>query len=168
MAGRSLVYVDIGIPDAKGFWHSVVTPNMEEFRLLPSTRAGIALAWSLWHIHEWIWYDSHPNENTRNSKRYAAFFDEIIAACPELQWLKDLTNASKHRALAPRAASDVSIDKQAEALGRWGAGGFGVNAPMAIGSGQPQLRLYLRDGSAHWLGDVVERAFSYWKVGHFS
>jgi hypothetical protein len=92
MPPRSLVHVEIGIPDANGFWRLVVAPNMEEFRSRPSTHVGIALAWSLWHIHEWIWYDSHPDEDTRGSTNYKAFCAKITDACPELRWLEDLTN----------------------------------------------------------------------------
>ena len=162
---NALVYIDVGISDAKDYWNNVVIPWTEEFQTHPSTHTGMALASSLWHIHEWIWYDKHPNVNTRASEDYRAFRKRIAAECPELTWLEDLTNTGKPRALAHPGSAMV---KQSEVAGRGGAGGYGVKAQMAYGSGKPQLCLHFQDGSVHWLGDVCKRAFEYWKEHDFS
>ena len=127
----------------------------------------MAAASSLWHIHEWFWYDKNPKTNSKGSKDYKKFRREIVRECPELEWLQDLTNIGKHRALTRSPSSYVSIIKQSGLMGRGGTGGYGVNAPMAYGSGQSQLLLYLQDGSAHWLADVCKGAFEYWKNSHF-
>jgi hypothetical protein len=167
MTKGSLIYVDIGIVSGKDYWDKLVVPSVEEFQTHRSVHTGMAAASSLWHVHEWIWYDQHPDINSWGSKDYKAFCAKIVRDCPELEWLQDLTNIGKHRGLTRPISSDVSIVKQSRMMGRGGAGGYGVNAPMVVGSGQPQFCLYLRDGSFHWLEDVCKRAFDYWKKEHF-
>jgi hypothetical protein len=162
-----LVCIDIGISDAKDYWNKIVIPALDEFQRRPSAQTGMASASSLWHIHEWVWYDKHPKVNTWGSKAYKAFCAKIFTECPELNWLHDVTNIGKHRALTRPSPLDVSVAKQSEIVGRDGAGGYGENAHMAYGSGKPQLRLYLQDGSAPWLEEVCKRAFDWWGTHHF-
>lgn len=163
MTNQSLVKVDIGISDARSFWKLVVIPTMEEFRTRPSIHIAIALVSSLWHLHEWRWYDQHPEEDIGKSNKAEAYRDKLIEECPALGWLKDLTNISKHRALS---RGKLKVKRQLEISGRHGAGGYGLNVPMVVGSGKRELRVYLGDGSAPWLDDVVEQAFAYWS-DHF-
>jgi len=74
-----LVCIDIGISDAKDYWNKIVIPALDEFQRRPSAQTGMASASSLWHIHEWVWYDKHPKVNTWGSKAYKAFPD--YASC---------------------------------------------------------------------------------------
>jgi hypothetical protein len=167
MTKRALVHIEIGISDAKDYWSKIVIPAWNEFQKHPSAQTGMASASSLWHIHEWVWYDKYPEVNTWHSDDYKDFCAKIITECPELDWLHVVTNIGKHRALTLPTSSDFSVTKQSEARGRGGAGGYGVAAPMAYGSGKPQLRLHLRGGSAPWLEEVCERAVSWWKARYF-
>ena len=126
MARDKLIFVDVGISDAREWWNRIVVPSVESFQEKPSIQTGMASASSLWHTHEWIWYDQHPNENTWKSQAYKDFCTRIMTDCPELDWLHDLTNIGKHRGLTRSAPSDVSVVKQDEIVGRGGAGGYGV------------------------------------------
>jgi hypothetical protein len=51
-----------------------------------------------WHVHEWLWHD--PSKSTKTTyKTIIAFRAHILRTCPELAWLRDVTNGSKHCAL---------------------------------------------------------------------
>src|ERR1700730_6553646 len=128
-----LVYIDIGLSDAKDYWNKIVIPASDEFQRHPSARTGMASESSIWHIHEWVWYDKHPHVKTWGSKAYQAFCAKITTECPELNWLHDVTNIGKHRALIRQSRLDASVANQSEIVGRDGAGGYGVNAQMAYG-----------------------------------
>jgi hypothetical protein len=168
---KTVAYLDRGVSDARAFWHSVVLPDVEDFKSRPSeVRLALHVAWSLWHLHDWLWHDKYPGMDTRHNQNYEKFKEELIAQCHELRWLRDLADAAKHRGLG----RDVQVGQVEEKLGRGGAGGFdvcgggyGVGA-FAFGSGQPQRAITLKaDGTVHWLEDVIDKAVEFWRSHHF-
>jgi alkylation response protein AidB-like acyl-CoA dehydrogenase len=163
---KTVAYLLRGIPDARAFWDLVVLPDVEDFKSRPSeVRLWLHVAWSLWHLHDWLWHDKYPEMDTRDNQNYEKFKEELIAQCPELRWLRDLADAAKHRGLG---RDDVQVRQVAEKLGRGGAGGFDVVGPFAFGSGQPQRAITLRTGGTeHWLEDVIDKAVEFWRSHHF-
>jgi len=160
---RQLVYVDLGIPDAKAFWTTVALPSVQAFRTGATTLTSLMAAWSLWHMNEWLWYDTHPGETARVSQAYKDFTAGHTSACPDLLLLRDVAEASKHRALSRKG---IAVDKVTPTLGRHGRGGYNVvDAVPVIGSGIPQHLLYCKDGTAFWIADVIERSAAYWQNG---
>jgi hypothetical protein len=59
-------------------------------------------------VHEWIWHEQHPGEDTRHNDKYQKFQSEIVGHCPELAWVRDVADASKHCGLARQAAKGMS------------------------------------------------------------
>jgi hypothetical protein len=168
---KTVIYLDKGISDAHAFWSSVVLPDVEDFKSTPSeVRLGLHVAWSLWHLHDWLWHDHKPGVDTLHSPNYEKFKEELCGKCTELHWLRDLADAAKHRGLGRK---DIGVKPIAEKLGRGGAGGLNVCGGLgvggiALGSGQPQRAITLVvDGTVHWLEDVVDGAVVFWKSNHF-
>jgi hypothetical protein len=71
---KTVAYLDKGIPDARVFWSLVVLPDVEDFKSRPSeVRLGLHAAWSLWHLHDWLWHDENRGVNTLRNPEYEKF-----------------------------------------------------------------------------------------------
>jgi hypothetical protein len=156
-------YVEFGLPDAKSFFERIALPNVQAFEREGTIQSGLNAAWALWHLHDWRWHDLHPNTTQKPAPAFRQF---LFQACPELEWLEVITNAAKHRGLnQPRA---VEVKSVPECVGRGGVGGYGCDSggygrgALAYGSGAPQLRVFLDNGSARWLGEIIQSAKHYW------
>lgn len=123
---RKIKYVDFGIPDARTFFNLVVLPNVQQFEAAPSVQTALNAAWALWHMCEWYWHDLHPDE------RLADFRQRVCGICPELQQLRDITDAAKHREVSrdSHAVKNVSTVTGRGGAGGWNTpgGGYGVTA----------------------------------------
>ncbi len=150
-----LLCVDLSIPNAKAFWSIVVSPSVEAFRANATTYTALMAAWSLWHMLEWHWYDSHPDEDYRTSPAHKAFDAIHTADCPDLRLLRDVAEASQHRVLGRKS---VTVERLTPSRGH------GVNAVVAYGSGVLPFYLYCDDGTSHWIGDVIDRATTFWET----
>lgn len=61
-------YIDLdGIDDPKTFWDQVVRPDLEDFRGHPTARRAFHVAWGLWSLTDWIWFERHRAENNRGA-----------------------------------------------------------------------------------------------------
>src|ERR1700758_2828183 len=66
---KTVVDVDFGFTSAKQFWEEVVIPAFEAFKTAPNHANAIVASILAWQIHEWIWYEQHPGENTKNNRK---------------------------------------------------------------------------------------------------
>ena len=97
--------VKIGIGSAYDFFFEVARPNIDRFLSDPSPVTAINVAWPLWHLHDWYYWESHPSGNDQGRK---AFARELIKnECPELGWFRDIADAAKHLKLN---RGSVSVD----------------------------------------------------------
>lgn len=165
MGANQVTYIDLNVASASMFWTTIVIPNVETFKLEPSSaRHGLNAAWSLWHLHEWIWHDCNQGQQI-GSPAGRAFRSLICQECPELAWLRDLSDATKHRGLQRRS---VKVSSIGPAIGKGGAGGWDIPTggwnvgTFAYGAGQPELRFVLRDGTVQWLANAVNAVEAYW------
>jgi len=98
LSGKVL-YVDFGFTSAREYWMEVAEPAYQRF-VNDETRANVLMAcFALWPLQEWLWHEQHPGQDTENNKDFAAFRQQLFAACPELPWLRDAAEAGKHRGL---------------------------------------------------------------------
>jgi hypothetical protein len=138
VAVKTVAYLDRDIPDARTFWSSVVLPDVEDFKSEPSeVRLGLHVAWSLWHLHDWLWHDENPGVDTKGNKEYEKFKEALIGECAELGWLRDLADAAKHRGLG---RGSVRVEQIAEKLGRGGVGGLNACGGYGVGGIAPSAQ----------------------------
>ena len=99
---KGLRYVDFGFESAKEFWFDVVLPAHERFRSVPSRANAMDAATHLWHFHEWLWHDNLHGRDKRRDDDYKAFCSKLEEECPQIFWVRDIADASKHRGLSSR------------------------------------------------------------------
>jgi hypothetical protein len=148
--GKTVRYIDFGFTSAREFWGEVVLPAYESFKANPSRGNAIIASLLAWHIQDWIWHEKHPGGETRNSKDYQPFQEKLFLDCPELQWIRDVADAGKHRGLG-RQKPKVEVR---EVKGTWPR-----NATP--------LTMTLDDGTQHDFADVLERVIEFWRAKYF-
>jgi len=121
-----------GIENARDYWRLITRPDVEDWRISPSPRTAAHVIQSLWGLTEWIAHETgQPKESLR-------------AACPDLKYIYDIANSTKHRLLdRPRksAATAMRLPHSGH-LGYSVAGGYGCPAggyggqPVVIDGGQ--------------------------------
>jgi hypothetical protein len=147
--GKTVQYVDFGFTSAREYWDEVALPAYEFFRANPGRGNAIIASFPAWHIHDWIWHEKHPGEDTSHNKDYIRFKDKLLDDCPELSWICDVANAGKHRGLGR------STPKVREVKSNW---------PLNT----TPLTIVLNDGTEDDFGDVLCRIIEYWRTEYFS
>ena len=154
-------YIDFGITSARDFWGEIAAPAYERFKGNYGRAAAIEASLSMWHVHEWIWHEGHPGEDTRRNQDYLSFRDSLIDQCPQLAWVRDIAEAAKHRGLG-RAPDVQQMRDQAGKI--YTIGGkimtFGGKV-YTFGSG---LKIVLTDESVHDVRNVLETVFAFWEA----
>jgi hypothetical protein len=143
--GRTLQFVDFGFSSARQYWEDVVLRYYTEFMDNPAPATAMTSAHYAWTIHEWLWHDQHSGQNTRGNTGYEAFQKKILNDCPELGWVRDIDDASKHRGLS---RASVQVNK--------------------IPRNSTPLRIGLNDGTEYDLADVLSIVIKYWSTTYFS
>ncbi|MDP3299278.1 MAG: hypothetical protein Q8M38_04150, partial [Phenylobacterium sp.] len=95
MSNRTVKYVDIGLPSPLDYWNQQVLPNVVDYRTTGEQRFAMQAARDLWHIAEWVWHSQNPGVDTHDPS-FGAWRNAQIQACPELAYLRDIADASKH------------------------------------------------------------------------
>ena len=133
---------------AREYWTEVAEPACHRFINDESRGNAIAAFLLLWPLHDWLWHEQHPGEDTRKSKGYDAFRQQLFASCPELAWLRDVADAGKHRGLG---RANVQVREVAKTWPR---------------NTQP-LTMVLDNGTEHNITDVLLRIVEYFRKAHF-
>jgi len=144
----NVLYVDFGFTSAREYWTEVAEPACHRFINDESRGNAIAAFLLLWPLHDWLWHEQHPGEDTRKSKGYDAFRQQLFASCPELAWLRDVADAGKHRGLG---RANVQVREVAKTWPR---------------NTQP-LTMVLDNGTEHNITDVLLRIVEYFRKAHF-
>jgi hypothetical protein len=149
LLAKTIRYVDFGFTSTREYWTEVAEPAYQRF-LNDETRGNaIAACLLLWPLHDWLWHEQHPGEDTRKRKTdYDQFQQQFFNNCPELAWLRDVADAGKHRGLG---RADVRVREVAKT---WP-------------SNTLPLKIILDDGSEHNITDVLRRIVEYFRTAHF-
>src|SRR5579871_4915421 len=97
-SNRVVTYTDFGINSVDEYWSKLVVPHVQAFRNAPSASSFFPAALSVWHLHDWVWHERNPGQNSRSPAFYR-YRDDLITTCPQLAWLRDIADAGKHRGL---------------------------------------------------------------------
>jgi hypothetical protein len=137
--------VDVGYRSAQEFWDEIVLAAAGRFETQPTRAHAMACAIYITQFFDWVFHEKFPGEDTRHNVAYAAFKQKHFAACAELGWLADLSDAVKHRGLGRR---DVALKQL-----RGGEDRLHENP----------IELELIDGTRHRFAAVVTSAVDYWR-----
>jgi hypothetical protein len=142
-------YVDFGFTSAREYWVEVAEPAYQRF-VSDETRGNAIMAClALWPLLDWLWHEHHPGEDTRkNNKDYDLFRQQLFRGCSELEWLRDVAEAGKHRGLG---RSNVKV----------------LEAAKTWPSNTQPLKIILDDGGEHDIADVLRRVVEYFRKEHF-
>lgn len=97
-SNKTVTYVDIDLNSVEDYWETIVVPDVRDFAANAEPRTVLRAASSVWHLHDWVWHHRNVGQDSSGPK-FQAYRNELIAACPELGWLRDVTDAGKHRGL---------------------------------------------------------------------
>lgn len=156
---RSVRYVDLGYTSARQWWEETGLPAHQRFVEQGNRQTAIDACLHAWHVHEWHWHEMNPGSDTHGNSAYLAYRETIVDACPELEWVRDVADASKHRGLG-RPGNVAGVHDQAQALITFGntlvtfAG-----RPLSYGVG---VTLELTDGTKPLLSDVLATVVNFW------
>lgn len=146
-----------GIQTAQDFVNDLVLPDLEAFRqrsLDPG--AAIRVAVSFAHLVEWVFQDQNSLDLTRigiaNPASAVALRDEIENRCPELRWLRDVSNGSKHCVI-----TKYKPEVMGSAVAEWGQLNWGE-----FPADRPVFAISLKQGEYKNYENVVEAAASFW------
>ncbi len=146
--GGEVLYVDFGLASAREYWTEVAEPAYERFVNDESRGNAITAFRVLWPLHDWLWHEQHPGKDTRKSKDYELFRQQLFANCPDLALLRDIADAGKHRGLG---RANVHVREMAKT--------WPQNA-------RP-LTIVLDNGTEHNITDVLARVVEYFRQAHF-
>ncbi len=59
---QSVTYIDFGLNSVAAFWDRLIVPGVRTFVQEPSARSAFDASLSLWHLHDWVWRERHPDE----------------------------------------------------------------------------------------------------------
>lgn len=153
MSNKVVTYIDANLNSIPEYWGQLVAPAVAEYRTQPSPRTAFAAALNLWHLHDWVWHDRNPGQDSHGTA-FNAFRADLLNKCPELGWLRDLADASKHRGLG-------RLPEVVGAAPATVGGVLAMRLRIARG-GRRALFLILNDGSRQDLLHVIGAAATFW------
>src|SRR5262249_16501487 len=132
----------------------IVTPAVRECRGMASTRSAFQAAQAVWHLHDWVWHQRNRGQDTRGNPAFDTWRNGLLAACPELGWLRDITDASKHPGLGRGGVGIASAERQLLSRGSDGSGS--VQMPL------PVYNVKLADDTWKDVNALLQTAIDYW------
>jgi hypothetical protein len=152
----SVTYVDIGLNSIDDYWNELAVPSVREFYANPSARSAFQAANALWHLHDWVWHELNPGQDS-SGPEFIAYRNGLIAACPELAWLRDIADAGKHRGLG---RSSVEVKEAVPGL----MPGHSMTMTGVGGGIRPVFTLTLNNESKQDVGATLKKAVDYWQT----
>src|SRR5712671_4945607 len=152
-SNRVVTYIDINLNSVDAYWGEIVAPTVQAFRTEPSPRSGFHAAHSVWHLHDWVWHERNPGQDSRG-QAFDSYRSTLLTACPELGWLRDIADAGKHRGLG-RLPEVKGAQPQM----------IGSLLPLGIPAGGVlKFFLVLNDGSTQDVDQILRVAIEFWQT----
>ena len=168
-SSRSVVYVDLGFTTARQEWEEVGLPAYERFKEAPGRATAMDAAIHAWHVQDWIWHENNPGVDTYRNRAFYAFRDKLIDGCPELEWVGDIADASKHRGLGKLTPPQVQRMTPAVRPKPLRVGGrlIAVEGGKVLAVGGSPLTIELIDGDKREVAVVLKTVVDFWQA-HFA
>jgi hypothetical protein len=161
-----VLYVDFGFTSAREFWGEVVLPAYEQFNAKPNRANAITASVHTWQVHDWIWHELHPGQDTYGHEPYKQFQNALFSDCRELAWIRDVAEASKHRGLS-RKIDVRRMKRETRFIGPFNTAPLNTVPLNAVYSVSTPLVITMADGSVHGFSKVLSRVIDYWRAKHF-
>jgi hypothetical protein len=143
----------LGILNSYNYWDEIAFPNWITFTKLPTPRNALNLAYSLWHLLDWIRLDKRHAFIGQNMGEVHAYF---IKDCSMLGVIHDITTFGKH-AKVSRPKGEV-VGTEVDFVGAilyFGLGGPRSEHPS-------KFSVTFSDGREMDLTDVFKEVIDYW------
>jgi hypothetical protein len=163
IASKTVLYIDFGYTSARQYWVENVMPAYDKFQAQPNGATAIDASIPAWHVHDWIWHEQHPGEDTQHNPGYKKFQKDLINDCSELAWIRDVADAGKHRGLGRKNAEVRRVATQTRMIRRTGGPNQVVRRIIWV----TPLTVTLSDGSTLGFADVLSRVIDYRRTKHF-
>jgi hypothetical protein len=151
-SNRVVTYIDMKLNSVDEYWGGIVVPSVRAFQSAPSPGSVFSGALSVWHLHDWVWHERYPGQDSHGSA-FNAYRSKLLETCPELGWLRDVADAGKHRGLG-RMPEVQGAEPQMFSL-----------LPLGIPAGGIlNFFLVLNDGSKQNVATVLRSAIEFWRV----
>ena len=138
-------------------------PAYERFKATPNRQSAIEASILAWHVHEWIWHQQHPGEESIQAFR--KFQAEMIEKCSALAWVRDVADASKHRGLS-RPKKVQRVERKVRVVGplnTYALNTMPLNSMRSIAT----LSIVLNDGTSHRFAEALSQVINYWRDNFF-
>jgi hypothetical protein len=136
-------YSDISYASVRAFWDEIVLASAARFKTDPTRAHAMAVAIYVSQLLDWVFHEQHRREDTVGNPVYVAFRQRHHRACPELDWLADLSNVARRRGLG----REVRLKRR--------EGGDTQDASAVV--------IELGDGTRHAFDAVVDKVVAYWQ-----
>jgi hypothetical protein len=167
---KEVQYIDFGYDSAEQFWTEVVQPAYERFVSTPNRQHAMEASIPAWHVIEWIWHEQHPGVDTQHNDKYQNFQSEIVGDCPELDWVRDVADASKHCGLGRLKGAPeeiLRVKRKARGSGPYNTCAYNTK-PLNSSDFTVTLTIFFKDGTERQFGDVLKIVIDYWKKKYFT
>jgi hypothetical protein len=148
-----VTYIDMGLNSVEEYWGELIIQSVRKFQAEPSTATLFTASLNAWHLHDWVWHDQNPGENSRGTA-FSLYRDGLTQACPELGWLRDIADASKHRGLGRLPEVKGAAPRKV---------GTPIGLLLSLTREVLQFVLVLNDGSQHPADEVLRTAIEFWR-----
>jgi hypothetical protein len=167
VSAQNVRYIDFGYTTAEQYWCEVAWPAYERFKTAPNRRHAIEASLPAWHILDWIWHEEHHGQDT-SGDAFNEFRKNILDACPQLGWIRDVAEAGKHRGLG-RQRPAIQVQKVSSRRRFSGAiSGAPIGALSISGNGLGRLMIVLDGDVTHDFSDVLSCVVGYWQENWFA
>jgi hypothetical protein len=155
LSNQVVTYIDMGLNSVDEYWQNIVVPGVQKFRDAATPSSVFHAAHSVWHLHDWVWHERNPGQNSRGAT-FDAYRSKLLADCPQLGWLRDVADAGKHRGLG-RLPEVQGAHPQV-------IGGASIIGGGLVGGGMRVFFLSLNDGSLQNVDTVLRTAIAFWST----
>jgi hypothetical protein len=152
-SNKAVTYIDMGLNSVEEYWNGVLVPDVRAFQIDPSSRSLFYAARAIWHLHDWVWHEENPGQDS-HSPAFRSYRDGLLDACPELGWLRDIADASKHRGLGRQPEVKGA---QPKVVGMY-------SGLLALTQNVLKFYLVLNDGSHQEADDAVRTTVEFWQT----
>ena len=168
MSNDTVKYIDFGETSARHFWEENVVAAWETFRARPNRANAIMASLVAWHMHEWVWHEHHPGVKMRSNPEYSAFKDDLFRDCCELEWIRDVADAAKHRGLGRGKIRVQRVAQSTYGIGPLGTYPLGTIPLATVVVKSTPLFIHLDDGRKVEFEKALSRVIDYWRKKYFS